>query len=179
MVCGTSSSLNGEALETCSDILEAAIDSTGSREAISTEDLLADIDKVSPQHVDKNLQQDDIFAGSLDVKALYPSLDIEQTSKICGDRVKTSPLVFEGVNLKWALKYVALGLKDGEREQRHLEHLILGHKGKGNKKPMVRTVEKDESIERLIFPKELSSYSVIEKITGSGLSCRNSFKIYF
>ena len=47
MVCGASSSLNGEASETCSDILEAAIDSTGSREAISTEDLLADIDKVS------------------------------------------------------------------------------------------------------------------------------------
>ena len=78
MVCGASSSQKGEASETCSDILEAAIDSTGSREAISTENLLADIDRVSRQRLDHNLQQDDIFGGSLDVKALYPSIDIEQ-----------------------------------------------------------------------------------------------------
>ena len=63
-------------------------------------------------------------------------------SKIGGDRVKTGPLVFEGVNLKWALKYVALALKDREREQRHLEHLILGPMGKETKKPIVRTKEK-------------------------------------
>ena len=75
-------------------------------------------------------------------------------SKICGDRVKTSPLKFEGVNLKWALKYVALGLKDGEREQIHLIYLIPGRMGRGNKKPTKRMKEKDESTD---FPKRYVS----------------------
>ena len=46
--------------------------------------------------------------GSLDVEALYPGLEVEEVSKICADMVTESGLKFEGFDLVWACKYVAL-----------------------------------------------------------------------
>ena len=101
--------MNGEISEYISDCLEAAISALGtSKESISTEDLLSAVDKSVEEILSKNYEPGDIFIGSLDVSALYPSLDIEQTAKICGERFAKSGVKLPGVDWYWISIYVAL-----------------------------------------------------------------------
>ena len=70
--------------------------------------MLSKIDKAVEEIKQQKIEKDDLFVGSLDVEALYPSLEIEEVSKICADMVIESGLKFEGFDLVWACKYVAL-----------------------------------------------------------------------
>ena len=51
------------------------------------------------------------FLGSLDPTALYPSLDDKRVAKLCGEFVRVSSLIFEGIDWKWAFIYVAMNSK--------------------------------------------------------------------
>ena len=65
------------------DVVEAAISAKGtSKESISTEDVLSIVDKVALQILDQNLNQEDLFVGSLGTEALYHSLNIDNTAKL-------------------------------------------------------------------------------------------------
>ena len=65
------------------DVVEAAISAKGTlKESISTEDVLSIVDKVALQILDQNLNQEDLFVGSLGAEALYHSLNIDKKAKL-------------------------------------------------------------------------------------------------
>ena len=74
-VCGASVSPNGELSHYCSDIMDAASDCMVTKEVVSSEDILAKVDKLNEVLKNKETPEHGFFVGSLDVKALYPSLD--------------------------------------------------------------------------------------------------------
>ena len=51
-----------------------------------------------------------ITVASEDVEALYPSLDIEKSARICAERVSRSEVEFVGIEYDWAVKYIAMNL---------------------------------------------------------------------
>ena len=59
----------------------------------STEELLAEFDKLNVDGIDK-----ECFIGSADVVALYPSLDIDEVAEVVGEMVKKSDIELAGVN---------------------------------------------------------------------------------
>merc|ERR1711954_282286 len=68
-VCCCSTSINGEMSEYVSHLLEAALSAQGSKESISTEDLLSMVDNAVKKTLELGYPPGEIFIGSLDVKA--------------------------------------------------------------------------------------------------------------
>ena len=64
--------------------------------------MLSVIDAVSDKIMEDHLEEDELFIGSLDAEALYPSLEIDKCSKICAEMVASSGVRIEGLNYKWA-----------------------------------------------------------------------------
>ena len=162
-VCGANRSPNGELSEWISDIIDAAIEVRGTSESISTEDLLSLIDSMAGKIRDDNLEMDDLFIGSLDVEALYPSLEINQCSKLCGEMVSESGLKFEGVDWVWVAKYVALCWTREEVNRRELGELVPYKKSKRGFKPTLLTVSIDDKKERWRFGKTPDKYTSEDK----------------
>ena len=80
-----------------------------------TEDLLAEIERVNEQNVDPNWT-----VGSLDVEALYPTLDVDECAKVVGDTLYNSNIVIEG--LQW--KNIALYKKYHATEEQTRKYRI-------------------------------------------------------
>ena len=57
--------------------------------SLSSEELLHHIDNLVCDLEDDEFPEDGICIGSLDVEAFYPSLDIEDCAKLCGDSLPT------------------------------------------------------------------------------------------
>ena len=85
---------------------------------------------------------------SLDANALYPSLDVQKTSRIVARRVVESNLKFNDVNYTWAAKYIALNLSRTEIIKRVLYRIILRKKATGGMAPSVLTITTDQKKER-------------------------------
>ena len=95
------------------DVVEAAISAKGtSKESISTEDVLSIVDKVALQILDQNLNQEDLFVGSLGAEALYHSLNIDKTAKLIGELIEEAGLKWEGVDFRWTSIYVAMEMDE-------------------------------------------------------------------
>ena len=82
-----------------------------SDEVISSEEMLAYVDELNEVLADVGAPEDGICIGSLDVKALYPSLVISACAKICKEKFLESPAKFEDTDMKWASIYLALNMK--------------------------------------------------------------------
>ena len=89
-----------------------------------------------------------LVVGSLDNKALYPSLEIIATSEICARLIATSGVKFEGVDWAWACKFVALAMEEDDVIRKDLQDIIPRRRAKSGKKPTLRTVETDDKKER-------------------------------
>ena len=77
-------------------------------EAISTVDMISAVEKLNDQIRAGEVDDQRIMICSLDVSALYPSIDTKLASKIVRDEIRESPMKFEGVDWRWALVYLAL-----------------------------------------------------------------------
>ena len=84
----------------------------------STEDLLARIEECNNQ---KDLTDSRVL--SMDVKALYPSIDIDFATEIAGELLKESNIIFENVNAQELGLFLSLfecegkiPLQDGVKE---------------------------------------------------------------
>ena len=89
-----------------------------------------------------------LCVGSLDVKALYPSLAIDACAKIAHDRVLKSGIKFRDISKKWATVYLALNMKTHEIVRAELQHLIPTRRAKSGKPPTVLTIEVDQKNEK-------------------------------
>ena len=58
------------------------------------------------------------------MKALYPSLEIERCARICGERVEGTAMNFQGIDYKWATKYIALNMKQHEITRADLQRIV-------------------------------------------------------
>ena len=105
------------------------------------------------------MKREDIFVGSLDTVALYPSLVISEVGKICADKVKQSEIKFENVDMMWAAKYVALALDEDEVTRRGDNDIIPRRKARQGRKATMRTVVVEDKNERWKFFKSPSMYS--------------------
>ena len=111
--------MNGEMSEYLSDLLEAAINALGSSESIGTEDLLSIVDKGVNRMLKLGYPTGEVFIGSLDVKALYPSLHTEKTAKICA-RIFAK---IGGIHWGWVTTYIELIYNKNEIKEFKLEDL--------------------------------------------------------
>ena len=109
-VCCCSRSINGELSEWVSSLVDAGTNCSEQKEkeVLSCEDLLAQVDALVDRLEREKKDTSRLFIGSLDAKALYPSLDINRSSKIVADRMLNSDLKIDGVNWTLAAKYIAL-----------------------------------------------------------------------
>ena len=168
-LCGAHRTMNGELSEYLAKIVESAIMATGkSKESISTEDVLSSVDTAAEQIRSMNLNSEDLFVGSLDASALYPSLDIQKTSRIVGDLVREAGIQWEGVDFRRASIYVAMEMEEYKVIRRNLQHLIPRRRhgfGTKAKKPSVKTTETDDKPEsaRWKFFRDPSTYTEAEK----------------
>ena len=72
----------------------------------------------------RQVTEDNITVMSLDAEALYPSLDVKQCSKLCGELIENSELLVRGVDYKWASLYVALNMTQIEVNREGLQGLV-------------------------------------------------------
>ena len=63
--------------------------------------------------------------GSLDVEALYPSLDINHCAKLCGDPIRESKMTVSSIDYQWAGLYAVLNCTQLEVNQDNNEALVL------------------------------------------------------
>ena len=66
------------------------------------------MDTVTLQILNQNLNQEDLFVGSLGAEALYPSLNIDKTAKLIWELIGEAGLKWEGVDFRWVSIYVAM-----------------------------------------------------------------------
>ena len=117
----------------------------------STEELLAAVEKLNEEGIDAM----DIV-GSMDVEALYPSLDIEFTiDKVC-EVLYESTVDFEGLNVKELGLYLSLVMNDEELQERELHTVCPKRKHRRGPRPNLTgcgTREKEEERHKpWVFP---------------------------
>ena len=118
--------------------------SVANNECISTEYLLATIDKIAKEMLERNFSDEEVFVGSIDTKALYPSLDIKKSGKICRKIVRK----FENVDWWWMMRYLALSMEELDIRRKRLSDVIPKKRAKKGKKPTVRTITDDDKTHR-------------------------------
>ena len=107
-----------------SKVVKAVTDSvidTGKGEVISTEELKRRIDdsnknrknKVSREHHGRKnkttpIQNSDLCVFSMDVTALYPSINVDMATQAVKDSMKTSKLEWRNVNTQQLIRYVSI-----------------------------------------------------------------------
>ena len=147
-VCGASRSINGEISEWVSVILDAVNSASDPVENISTEELLSHVDDLVLRLNQDGMPSEGICVGSLDVKDLYPSLNIVESAKICGAAVKNSELEFEDVDWTWATLYIALNMQQNQINQEKLQDLVPRRVAKRGRRPTVLSAKDDEKKDR-------------------------------
>ena len=120
---------------------------------ISTEEMLAHIEKLNRtweeqgvQHADK-----DLFVGSLDAEALYPSLNTKLCGKECGRLVAESGLDIEGVDWRWATLYIALNCSQNEINRERLSRYCPRRKYKYGPRPGITTCGDPDACDKWVW----------------------------
>ena len=83
----------------------------------------------------------DTMVGSLDVKALYPSLDQDHAADLVAQHVLESKARLPSVNYRCVQTFVASNLSEEEVKSRGLVDLVPGCLKKGGNRPGPRTLE--------------------------------------
>ena len=110
-VCGAVSAYNQRLSHEVSKILNEVWKEEGSV-CISTEDIMAGIKKANDEL--RNNVDNEVIVGSADVKALYPSLDVDFTvDKVC-EVFYGSEVRVEGVNVEELGLYLSVSLKEDD-----------------------------------------------------------------
>ena len=152
--------------EWVSSILDAVIDNEEEQgEAISTEDLLSQVDALNSNWETRGEKRTsrNTFLGSLDATALYPSLDNKKVAKLCGEMVRESTLKFEGIDWKWASLYVALNSKPWQIISWRMTDIIPKRRFKQGQQPTIRGASDPMAEFRWKWEKPVEEYSDEEK----------------
>ena len=141
-VCGATTAYNGKLSYLLSQILEV-VWKEPETVCLSTEEMLAEFDKFNSKGIEEK-----VSIGSADVKALYPSIDIEFAVEKVGEMMEKSPLSIEGVNEKEVGLYLALNKKEEELKKLNLLDVCPRRKTNRGRPPSMTgcaTSEKEEN----------------------------------
>ena len=109
----------------------------------STEDLLGRVRKVNGEMDLKNC-----IIGSMDVKALYPSIDIDFAVQKCVEMIKESKVSFEKVDTEELGLYISLNMSIEEIKRLEIEDFCAKRKRAGKKPTITGCGMKDSKEER-------------------------------
>ena len=152
-ICGAVTSHNGQLSHILSIIVNAMADHYGTdTESTSTEDMIASINVFNNHNTKKNMN-----IISMDVKALYPSLDIKIVAATVGQMYQTSELEVKGVVWKEACKYLALVLRPEEIEEIGLQDVVPQRKHNRGRPPGITTSEVRYGLHKTV-PEEKSVF---------------------
>ena len=113
---------------------------------------------------EEGMPEEGLCLGSLDVKALYPSLLIQEAAKICGEEVSKSDVCFEEVDWTWASVYCALNMTEREVRKERLWDVVPDRKkGARGACPAILTYYTDEQKTRWISRTNPKHYNAAEK----------------
>ena len=158
-MCQSRVNFNQRANDYLCKVVSAPLKTDESVEANSTEDALSSIDKLNQKIASGQLEPANLMIGSLDVKALYTSIDQKVAGIKVKERILSSKAKYLGVDYKWALKYLALSMTPSEKvdanyhDSRMLSMIPRRTSTHGNAKPSMKTVRVDAKQERFWFPK--------------------------
>ena len=137
-ICGASISHNGQLSHLLSLILnEVARLADRGTECKSTEDMIAEME----EKVNKRNDITQLFVGSSDVKALYPSLLCKATTEIIQGVFIDSDINFDGINWAEAGKYIAINLTPQEINELEIQELVSTRRKSGGRFPGNTTAE--------------------------------------
>ena len=111
-VCLCTSSINLRASDILSEVLTPIAREEGKNiESESTEESIYYVDKANKEireELERGIVSDtDIIIGSMDVEALYPSIQVNRSASIVSEMVQESEIVFENVDYDTAVRYIA------------------------------------------------------------------------
>ena len=125
-VCGAEDCLTSRASHILSRILAQL--GPGRTTIHSTEELLKVFEEVNEGDIDPRWA-----IGSLDVKSLYPSLDIPTCARVVGERLYKSKLEFVGLDWKEIALYIRYHMTDDELRHRGVLNLCPTRKHAGRR----------------------------------------------
>ena len=137
-ICGASISPNGQTSNLVSMVLNRLADAyDGGTECKSTEEMIAGIEEKV------NIRDDisEMIVGSMDVRALYPSLLASTSTKIITEVFMATDIKIEGINWQEAGKYLAINLNAQEVNDLGLKDLVSTRIKKGGRNPGMTTAE--------------------------------------
>ena len=123
--------------EMISDVIEPiARVSPEQSEAQSTEELMREIEETNKELRDLK-SGEGIVVASMDVSALYPSLDQRESAKIVRKEFEESGIEIEGVDWRLVALYLAVTVSREELLREGLEHLVAKRRKMKGRKPTV------------------------------------------
>ena len=147
-VCEASRTMGQRLSDTLTDTLQAIYKSEEGAEASSTEDCLAKVEELNARIRQGEIKSDDLMIGSLDVAALYPSIDTKQAAKICRDKVRESTLDIQGVDYRQAMIYLKLTIKPVDIVDAGIQGILPRRLAKRGPKPGIKSAGADDLRER-------------------------------
>ena len=135
-ICGAVTCHNGQLSHILSIIFNAIADHYGTdTESNSTEDMIASI------NIFNNQNKKNMNIISMDVKALYPSLDIKIVAATVCHIYETCKLEIKGIVWQEACKYLALVLRPEEIAELGLEDVVPRRRHNRGRPPGITTSE--------------------------------------
>ena len=130
-VCGAMVASNYRISHFISQIIRPIIDQA-EEPCTSREDLLSKI-----EHINESEDLEDCIIGSMDVKALYPSIDIEFSVDRCVEMILNSSIEFKNVNIMEVGLYLALCVNGENLAEAGLENFCPTKKRSKGRPPKI------------------------------------------
>ena len=113
----------------------------------NTEELLAEIMQLNLNKIER-----DIVVGSLDVKALYPSLDVDFTAEVVAKAFRESEYQVKGVDYTEVGLYLSLNLSENELIDAGIADVCPTRKNKRGRPPKITGCAVDKGIDKRYAP---------------------------
>ena len=114
-----------------SRILTPVLDAmAGDAECQSSEEMQRAVGDANEKTNNGGEDEDEVVLISQDVRALYPSLDIQDITEAVREAMMETKLTFDNVDMKTVGKYLAINMS--KKEQKFREHCVL-HPYQGGK----------------------------------------------
>ena len=114
-------------------------------ESESTEESIFYIDRANKEireEVDRGIESDTgVVIGSMDVEALYPSIQVNRSTRIVGEMVEESKLKIENVDYNTAVRYIASNSSQADIFKWGMKQIIPRRKCKTGVRPGATTDE--------------------------------------
>ena len=78
----------------------------------------------------------------MEAEALYPNLDVDQCSRLCGQIITESQMSISGVDYKWAGLYIALNSTQQEVNRDNLDSLVPVRRYRQGPRPGISNASK-------------------------------------